>query len=292
MACLQVTHPTIKIALVAPFEGRYRDVGYEVIYAVRLAVREANEAGGVAGYTVDLLALDDGGEAEQARTQAEKIGVDPQVLAVIGHWLEASTLAGAPLYADLGIPMLATSPSPALAEAAFRLWPTQGELERASFGANVMLCPAACDSLENLDWLGDLRQKSPEARIFGPSLWGFRPFPLLAGDASEGVYFVAPAPYPADSSDPGFAERYRAISIDVEPAAYAVLAYDAASVLLDAVARDMQSNGEPTRAGVAAALEATDYPGLSGKISFDSQRNWEEAMGWVYQWRDGAVVRP
>ncbi len=39
--------PTVKIGLVAPFEGRYRYVGYDVIYAVRLALHEANAAGGV-----------------------------------------------------------------------------------------------------------------------------------------------------------------------------------------------------------------------------------------------------
>src|SRR5437773_8430394 len=53
-ACVPVTRPIVKIGLVAPFEGRYRDVGYEVIYAVRLAVREANASGGVAGFAVEL----------------------------------------------------------------------------------------------------------------------------------------------------------------------------------------------------------------------------------------------
>src|SRR5688572_12765648 len=58
-ACVPTTQPMIKIGLVAPFEGRYRDVGYEVVYAVRLAVREANARGGVAGHVVELIALDD-----------------------------------------------------------------------------------------------------------------------------------------------------------------------------------------------------------------------------------------
>ena len=39
--------PTVKIGLSAPFEGLYRDLGYEVLPAVRLAVRERNAAGGV-----------------------------------------------------------------------------------------------------------------------------------------------------------------------------------------------------------------------------------------------------
>src|SRR5919108_607445 len=69
-ACVPVTRPVVKIGLVAPFEGRYREVGYEVIYAVRLAVREANAGGGVAGYSVELTALDDGGDSALAAHQA------------------------------------------------------------------------------------------------------------------------------------------------------------------------------------------------------------------------------
>src|SRR5438045_7698640 len=103
-ACMPVTRPVVKIGLVAPFEGRYREVGYEVIYAVRLAVREANAAGGVAGFSVELTALDDGGDPASAAEQARKLGTDPQIAGVIGDWLDATTLNAAPLYAAEGLP--------------------------------------------------------------------------------------------------------------------------------------------------------------------------------------------
>ncbi|HFC11696.1 MAG TPA: hypothetical protein ENJ56_02535, partial [Anaerolineae bacterium] len=38
--------PVVKIGLVAPFEGEQRVIGYDVIYATRLAVRQVNTAGG------------------------------------------------------------------------------------------------------------------------------------------------------------------------------------------------------------------------------------------------------
>ena len=41
--------PTVKIGLSAPFEGLHRDLGYEALHAVRLAVRQRNEAGGIGG---------------------------------------------------------------------------------------------------------------------------------------------------------------------------------------------------------------------------------------------------
>ncbi len=77
--CFPVTRPVLKIALVAPFEGRYRDVGYEVTFAYRLAIREVNRAGGVGGYSIEMLSLDDSGDPDMAREQARKIIADPQV---------------------------------------------------------------------------------------------------------------------------------------------------------------------------------------------------------------------
>ncbi len=101
------TRPTVKIGLVAPFEGRYRYVGYGLFAAVRLALREANAAGGVAGYSVELVAYDDGADPQMARQQAEKLAVDPQVVAVIGHFREGTTRAALPVYAREGLPLLA-----------------------------------------------------------------------------------------------------------------------------------------------------------------------------------------
>ncbi|MGH2521018.1 MAG: ABC transporter substrate-binding protein [Anaerolineales bacterium] len=292
-ACLPVTRPVVKIALVAPFEGRYRDVGYEVIYAVRLAVREANANGGVASYSVELLALDDAGDPDMAVEQARKVATDPQVVGVIGHWLDKSTLAAAREYDAEGIPLLATTSAPNLPASAFRLWPALAALTTAV--PNALFCPDPCDSLENLDWLfSNLQSRASVSnlQLAGPPLWGQPQFAALAGEAAEGVYFVAAAPLPPDSTDPSFADRYHAISNGVEPRTNAVLAYDAVRLLLEAIARDVKENGKPTRAGVAAALAQTDHTGLSGHFSFDSDHNWAEAKGWVYQWRGGQIVSP
>jgi len=103
------TRPTVKVGLVAPFEGRYRYVGYGLFAAVRLALREANAAGGVGSppYAVELVAYDDGADPEMARQQAEKLAVDPQVVVVIGHFREETTRAALPVYARQGLPLLA-----------------------------------------------------------------------------------------------------------------------------------------------------------------------------------------
>ena len=101
-ACVR-TPPVVKVGLVAPFEGRYRDVGYDVIYSARLAVREINEAGGIGGYRVALVALDDGGDPELAQDVARSLVVDPAVVAVVGHWRPETTAVAAPIYAEAGL---------------------------------------------------------------------------------------------------------------------------------------------------------------------------------------------
>ena len=100
------TRPVIKIGLVAPFEGRYRSLGYEALYAVKLAVRERNAAGGVAGHMVELVALDDGDDAEASSVQALKFGVDERVMGVVGPFSQAAAQAAAPVYQDLGLPAI------------------------------------------------------------------------------------------------------------------------------------------------------------------------------------------
>jgi branched-chain amino acid transport system substrate-binding protein len=122
--------PTVKIGLVAPFEGRYRYVGYDLFPAVRLALREANRAGGVGDVFVELVAYDDGADPHMAPLQARKLAVDPQVVAVIGHFQSHTTVAAAPVYLEAGLPLLAPSmpePVPAL-EGAVRVGPDPGRL--------------------------------------------------------------------------------------------------------------------------------------------------------------------
>jgi hypothetical protein len=99
--------PTVKIGLSAPFEGLYRDLGYEALHAVRLAVQQRNEAGGVGGrYWVELVALNDFNEPEDALVQARKMAVDKDVLGVLGGWSEETGVVVAPEYERLGIPFL------------------------------------------------------------------------------------------------------------------------------------------------------------------------------------------
>lgn len=65
------------IALIAPFEGRCREVGYQAFYAVQMAIAESG-----AGNRVTLLAQDSGGRSETVN-RARAIVRDRRVIAVI-----------------------------------------------------------------------------------------------------------------------------------------------------------------------------------------------------------------
>lgn len=66
-----------KIALLAPFEGRYREIGYNALYAVRLAMTEHQ------AQNIHLLAVDDGGSVKSAIDRVEALNADPDVEAII-----------------------------------------------------------------------------------------------------------------------------------------------------------------------------------------------------------------
>jgi len=99
----------VKIGLVAPFEGLYRHLGYEVLLAVKLALSEQNEAGGVNGYMVELVALNDGYDPAMAIQRAREMAVDPDIMGVIGHFDDQTTLAALSTYHQAGLALVVPS---------------------------------------------------------------------------------------------------------------------------------------------------------------------------------------
>jgi branched-chain amino acid transport system substrate-binding protein len=97
------TRPLAKIGLAAPFEGLDRPLGYEALQGVKLALAERNAAGGVGGVMVELVALDDSGEADEARLQASEFAADPAVMGVVAGWSEETARAALPVYRQKGL---------------------------------------------------------------------------------------------------------------------------------------------------------------------------------------------
>ncbi|NJM41550.1 MAG: ABC transporter substrate-binding protein [Anaerolineae bacterium] len=106
-------HPTLKIALVAPFEGRQRQVGYDAFPSIRMALREANAAGGIANrYLIEFVAYNDNADPAFAARVAHNVAQDESVLVVLGHLRQNTTDAALPVYAQAGLPVLALDDAP------------------------------------------------------------------------------------------------------------------------------------------------------------------------------------
>ncbi|MBW4436054.1 MAG: hypothetical protein KME04_02900 [Pleurocapsa minor GSE-CHR-MK-17-07R] len=65
-----------RIALLAPFEGTYAEIGYNALYAARLALSESTT-------DLRLLAVDDGGTPEQAHARYRALQQDSSIRAIM-----------------------------------------------------------------------------------------------------------------------------------------------------------------------------------------------------------------
>ena len=77
-------HLPRKIALLAPFEGQYREIGYNALYALRLAIGDAEPR------DIPLLAVDDGGTLASAVARVRALNWDPAVAVIIALGPEAT----------------------------------------------------------------------------------------------------------------------------------------------------------------------------------------------------------
>lgn len=95
-SCAVVHTPArVRIALFAPFEGRYREVGYNALYAARLGLSDSYRV------EADLLPVDDGGTL--APTHAAALANDPLVLAAVVLGYDATTPEALVAFGDVPV---------------------------------------------------------------------------------------------------------------------------------------------------------------------------------------------
>jgi ABC-type branched-subunit amino acid transport system substrate-binding protein len=101
----------------------------------------------------------------------------------------------------------------------------------------------------------------------------------VAGDAAGGLIFVSPSPAGNDARKRPVDDQ---IPANGELGPRAVLAYDAAQVLLDAIDLAIRRDGYPSRQGVAETLPQVRRQGLTGSIAFDETGRRLDAPVWLY----------
>ncbi len=101
------TKGDLTVYVAAPLSGWQADGGQTVVGGARLAAEAINERGGLLGYRVNVVALDDEADSEVAVEVANEVAAAVQrgepVLGVIGHYNSGQAAAALPIYKDLPI---------------------------------------------------------------------------------------------------------------------------------------------------------------------------------------------
>lgn len=217
-----------KIALLAPFEGRYREIGYDALYAVRLAIADSGFT------TIDLLAIDDGGSVESAIDRAHAIQQDSaiEVVVALGSFSTASEVQVA--YGD----------TPVIIVGHWNAEPQQ---------ANIVVLANAELSAELNYHENSVFIESDEVEIFGSEILALKQVPqLLDDDNLANLHILSSSTLP----DANFYERYiNSAEFVPEPSLLTTLSYDAANIALEAIRNEI-------------SLSQIEYEGINGRIRF------------------------
>ena len=93
----------LKVAVAGPFTGNMAAFGESIRRGAELKAKEINASSGIKGVKLTLVFEDDIGRAQEAARVATRIAVDSQILAVVGHFNSACSLAGKPIYQRGGL---------------------------------------------------------------------------------------------------------------------------------------------------------------------------------------------
>ncbi|MCP4168436.1 MAG: branched-chain amino acid ABC transporter substrate-binding protein [Chloroflexi bacterium] len=114
-ACSSAPTKEATLYVAAPMTGFQANGGQTVVGGARLKAEEVNRAGGVAGYKVNLVALDDASDPDVALEITDVVQAalasGENVLGFIGHYNSGETLAAMEIYGNLPIVVITSNAS-------------------------------------------------------------------------------------------------------------------------------------------------------------------------------------
>jgi len=117
-ACGGAQEPTkgeVIVYVAVPLSGFQANAGQTVLGGARLAAEQINRSGGLLGYKVNVVAMDDESDSDVAVDIAgaieEAVGRGEDVLGVIGHLNSGQTLAAMEVYKDLSLVVITPTAS-------------------------------------------------------------------------------------------------------------------------------------------------------------------------------------
>jgi len=335
-----VVEPTpdnrVRLGAFMALTGDTAQYGISALNGYRMAVEEANAAGGAGGRRVELIVQDTRSDAVETEVVVERLVREVKVHALLGEVVSSRSLAAARVAQRDGVPMLtpsATSPEvTAVGSYVFRSCYTdtfQGAAiahfatsqlgaRRAAFlidrdqrysielariirddfirhGGEVVVAQeydeGAADFSIPLAEVGaakpdvifipgyyleagllarQARAIGIEVPLVGGDGWDSPRLYEIGGQALSGGFYSSH--FSAEDPDPQvqrFVADYRRLFLGT-PDSFAATAYDAARVMIAAVARAPSLE----RAAIRDALAQTrDFPGVTGAVTFDAERN-------------------
>jgi hypothetical protein len=246
--------PQVKrIVLLAPFESTYREVGYDALYPVRLAL--ADEA----VPDVQLLSVDDGGNIDKAVLHAQALAADPNV---------TLALVAGPIATDNAV-LDALQDIPVVVIGEWAVTPEQGVFILASEAIAMKITSRSFNIYE----AAALNEAT------GGEIFGLKSFAALSPEPGNITVVTSAGPPSAE-----FRERLLTSDLFVpEPGQLATLAYDAGMLAARVVSQSA------TRTDVQAALRESNFEGINGKIRFNAHGYWADAPVHEYQYRSGVL---
>ena len=113
------TAQTLKIGVIAPLTGDLSALGLGIRNGAELAIRQANEANTIPGYTLELAPEDDTAKADVGAQVAAKLASDDEIVAVIGTLNSSVAEQVQPVLSDEGIAMISpANTNPTLSQGA------------------------------------------------------------------------------------------------------------------------------------------------------------------------------
>jgi branched-chain amino acid transport system substrate-binding protein len=93
----RISKNTVKVAVSVPIGGNV-NVAKEILRGVAQYQNEVNQGSGIQGKLLEVLVANDDNDPAAARSIAEQLVKDPDILAVIGHQSSDVSMAAAPIY--------------------------------------------------------------------------------------------------------------------------------------------------------------------------------------------------
>lgn len=100
------TDTVVKIGMLTPTSGDLAQYGIAVKNAAEMAVKEINDAGGINGATLELIAYDNEADPTKSINLFNKLVEQDKIVALVGPVISGTSLVVGPLANDAQIPML------------------------------------------------------------------------------------------------------------------------------------------------------------------------------------------